>query len=100
MEVITANNLGDGRVVFQTASGWVHDIDGAEILEGKDAVAAAIARANADAALNRVVDPYAITVIRQAGRLAPTKIREAIRANGPTTGNSTSAYHPVREKAA
>ncbi len=100
MEVITANSLGDGRVVFQTATGWVHDIDGAELLEGKEAVATALARAVADAALNRIVDPYAIVVARNAGRIVPARLREAIRAGGPTTGNSTSAYQPIRNEAA
>ena len=100
MDVITANSLGDGRVVFQTAAGWIHDIDGAELLEGKEAVAAALARATADAALNRVVDPYAVTVTRSAGRIVPARLREAIRAGGPTTGNSTPSYHSIRNQAA
>ena len=100
MEVITANSLADGRVVFQTATGWVHDISGAEILEGKDAVAVALARGVADAALNRVVDPYAIVVTRTAGRVVPARLREAIRAGGPTTGNSSASYQAVRHEAA
>ncbi len=100
MEIITANSLGDGRVVFQTAAGWDHDINRAEILEGKEAVAAALARAVADAALNRVIDPYAIAVTRAAGRIVPAKLREAIRADGPTTGNSTSHHQNIRTQAA
>lgn len=100
MEIITANSLGDGRVVFQTAAGWDHDIGHAEILEGKDAVAAALARANADAALNRVVEPYAIAVTRAAGRIAASRLREAIRAGGPTTGNSISHHRTIRTQAA
>ncbi len=98
MEVITANSLGDGRVVFQTAAGWVHEIDRAEILESKEAVAAGLARATSDAALNRIVDPYAVAVARNAGRIVPTRLREAIRATGPTTGNSH--YQPIRNEAA
>jgi hypothetical protein len=100
MEAITANSLGEGRVVFQTATGWVHDINGAELLEGKEAVAAALARAMTEAALNRVVEPYAIVVTRAAGRLVPARLREAIRAAGPTTGNSSASYQSLRDQAA
>lgn len=88
MEVITANSLADGRVVFQTTAGWNRDIGRAEILESKESVAAALARANADAAANRVVEPYAIEVKRSAAGLTPLRLRERIRAEGPTTGNS------------
>ena len=99
MDVITANSLGDGRVVFQTATGWVHDIAAAEILASKEALEAALARANADAAANRVVEPYAVEVKRDAGRLVPVKLRERIRAEGPTTGHSRD-NDPVRDEAA
>ena len=99
MDVITANSLGDGRVVFQTGTGWAHDIAAAEILPSKEALEAALARANADAAANRVVEPYAIEVKRDAGRLVPTKLRERIRAEGPTTGHSRD-NGPAQDKAA
>ena len=57
-------------------------------LDGKNAVAAALEGAQADAAANLVVDVYAIAVAEEAGRLVPAKLRERIRATGPTTGNS------------
>lgn len=88
MDIITANSLRDGRVVFQTAFGWSLHVDEAELLEGKEQVAAALARANADAADNRVVDPYAIAVSRSGDEIVPVRLREKIRADGPTTGNS------------
>jgi len=99
MNVITANSLADGRVVFQTPIGWVHDIAAAEILLSKEGLEAALARANADAAANRVVEPYAVEVKREGARLVPAKLRERIRADGPTTGNSKS-HDPVRDEAA
>jgi hypothetical protein len=99
MEVITANSLGDGRVVFQTGTGWAHDIAAAEILASKEALEAALARANADASSNRVVEPYAIEVKRDGGRLVPVKLRERIRAEGPTTGHSKDGS-PAQDKAA
>ena len=88
MEIVTANRLSDGRVVFMTRVDWSTSIDQAEVLESKPAVEAALARAAADAAGNRVVDVYAIGVVRENGSLVPTRLRERIRAEGPTTGNS------------
>jgi hypothetical protein len=88
MELVTANSLADGRVVFQTAGGWTRNIAEAEVLESKEAAAAALGRANLDATLNRVVDVYAIEVTRSADGLVPVRLRERIRATGPTTGNS------------
>lgn len=99
MESITANSLAAGRVVFQTAFGWTHHLDEAEILDGKEAVEAALQRANRDAAGNRVVDVYAITVKREGGSLVPLRLREKIRAGGPTTGNSKD-YSRIRSEAA
>jgi hypothetical protein len=88
VQVITANSLKDGRVVFQTAFGWSLHIDEAELLETKESVTAALTRAHADAAANRVVEPYAIEVSRSGEDLVPVRLRERIRADGPTTGNS------------
>jgi hypothetical protein len=99
MQVITANSLGDGRVVFQTPAGWTLDIDQAEALDAKEALDAALARANADAAENRVVEPYAIDVERRGANLVAVRLRERIRAEGPTTGNTKYAK-AAREKAA
>lgn len=88
MNVIIANDLGGGLVVFQTPSGWTLDIDRAEILDTKDAAAEALDRAAKDAAKNVVVDPTAIEVRREGAHLVPVRLREKIRAAGPTTGNS------------
>ena len=99
MQIITANSLGDGRVVFQTTTGWSLDIGDAQPLDGEEMAAAALARANADAAANRVVEPYLIDVRDEAGRLVPARLRERIRAGGPTTGNSKPGYRRPRQAA-
>jgi len=91
MNVIIANDLANGLVVFQTADGWTLDIDRAEIVEGKDAVEDALRRAGRAAAANLVVEPTAIEVRREGAGLMPVKLRERIRAAGPTTGNSKKA---------
>ena len=100
MEIITANRLKDGLVVFQAAGGWTIDVNQAEMLDGKDTVASALDRAKADAAQNIVVDPYAIQVTITATGIAPTRLRERIRAEGPTTGNSKTDAPARRVKAA
>jgi hypothetical protein len=100
MQVITGNNLATGRVVFQTPFGWSFHIDEAEVLGGKDAAETALIRANADAAENRCVEPYAIEVTREGDDLVPVRLRERIRVEGPTTGNSRKGGPPARDKAA
>lgn len=100
MEIITANSLEHGLVVFQTARGWTSDVNQAEVLDDKEAVAAALERAGADAAKNIIVEPYAIQVARDGAGLVPTRLRERIRAEGPTTGNSKTSAAAARDQAA
>ena len=101
MNIVTGNSLGEGLVVFQIAGGgWSLDIGHADVLETPDALAVALARANSDAAANRVVEPYAIEVTRSSARLVPVRLREQIRADGPTTGHSKDKDSAVSEEAA
>jgi hypothetical protein len=84
-DVITANRLADGVVVFQTAdSGWSEDFNRAAILWDAEATNAALARAQEDMARNLVVDAYAFAVEVRNGHAVPKALREAIRAAGPT----------------
>jgi len=81
-QIVTANRLIDGIVVFQDeAGGWSEDF--ARAAAHEDA-AAALARASQDVAASLVVDPYAIEVELRNGHYAPKALREAIRASGPT----------------
>lgn len=100
MDVIIANNLAEGLVVFQTGAGWTLEIDQAEVLEGEEATAAALRRASRAAAENVVVDPTVIEVRREGAHLVPVKLRERIRAQGPTTGNSKRPAREARDEAA
>ena len=84
-DVITANRLTDGVVVFQTLDdSWTEDFIRAAVLSDPQATASALKRAKEDEANNIVVDPYAIVVEERNGHLAPKALREAIRATGPT----------------
>jgi hypothetical protein len=84
-EMITANRLADGLVVFLDAEGeWSEDFHRGAILADPAAREEALARAAASAAANEVVDPYPIELELRAGHLAPRALRERIRASGPT----------------
>jgi hypothetical protein len=84
-DVITANRLTDGVVVFQTADeGWSEDFNRAAVLPDAEATASALVRAKQDEVNNIVVDPYAVVVEERNGHMAPKALREAIRAAGPT----------------
>lgn len=81
-QIITANRLLDGDVVFRTADGgWVGDVDAAGLLADKAAAEAANAAALAD---NAVVDVAVIDVAVDGDRVVPVRLRERIRAFGPT----------------
>ena len=85
-DVITANRLADGVVVFQTVDeGWSEDFNQAAVRADAPASAAALARAKEDEAQNIVVDAYPVPVESRNGHIAPKALREAIRAAGPTT---------------
>ena len=84
-DVITANRLADGVVVFQTGeAGWSEDFNRAAARPDAEATKAATARALEDAARNLVVDVYAFPVEVRNGHVVPKALREAIRATGPT----------------
>jgi hypothetical protein len=84
-DVITANRLTDGVVVFQAVDdSWTEDFNRATVSLDPQATADALKRAKQDEANNIVVDPYAVAVEERNGHLAPKALREAIRAAGPT----------------
>lgn len=85
-QIVTASRLGDGAVVFLApAGGWTERLDQAAIMDDKADTAAGLAAGHAAETASLVVDVYAVDVTVQAGALVPTKLREAIRARGPTT---------------
>jgi hypothetical protein len=85
MKVVTANRLLDGEVVWLGAEGnWVGDLSRAKILETKEDVAAAMAAAQQSIADREVVEAYEVDVVLEDGCLTPKRLRERIRAAGPT----------------
>jgi hypothetical protein len=83
-QVISANRLTDGIVVYLTEAGdWSERIDAARIVDDETSAAAAAAAAEA-VARQIVVEPYPIDIDDAGGTRRPTKFREFIRAQGPT----------------
>ena len=84
-KVVTGNRLGDGLVVFLTDDGgWSTDIAASRILATPDEVKEAEAYGKAQHDAQIVVEPYVIDVDVAEGVPTPMRLRERIRAEGPT----------------
>jgi hypothetical protein len=85
LKVLTANRLTDGEAVWFGANGsWIETLDGAEAAETPELAKTLEAIAARDVAANLVVDVALIDVRRVDGELRPVRLRERIRAAGPT----------------
>jgi hypothetical protein len=84
-QVMTANRLRDGEVVFLTRSGeWSMAIDNAVLAQEPQAVSALETRATDDARKTLVTGQYLFDAQRVNGLIKASHIRERIRAQGPT----------------
>jgi hypothetical protein len=82
LQVLTANRLRDGVVVyFDSDGGWSERIAAARVVEAAngDALVAAAAPT-----AREVVAPYLIDVEAEADGIMPRRYRERIRAFGPS----------------
>ena len=84
MEILTGNELLSGATVYLDKDGrWVEDLQSARLFGPDDAVAKEAALA-ATKATGRIVSLETETVTVVDGRLVPDRLREKIRAKGPT----------------
>jgi hypothetical protein len=85
-KVITANDLGDGLVVFlDHDGGWTHFIAEARVVEDGPDLDGGLAYAKAQHDARIIVEPYPIDVEVTGGVPVPVRLREKIRADrGPT----------------
>lgn len=82
---ITANRLDDGRVVFRDAAGrWTASVADAALSPDEASSAPALEAAWRDVENRVVVDPYVIEIDVTGAAPRPARLREAIRAFGPT----------------
>ena len=93
-QVISANRLSDGIVVFRAKGGaWVEHLRDAEILTDAAAVKAALGLVELDLKANHVIEVAAFEVAVKGDHVEPVHLRDKIRARGPTT-------HPLHGKQA
>ncbi len=84
-KVLTANRLSDGIAVWLDASGeWNEDLQAALVARHTEAVASLEEIGKRDFSANKVVDVNIVDVAEENGKLWPTRLRERIRAAGPT----------------
>jgi Protein of unknown function (DUF2849) len=85
MKVLTANRLSDGIAVwYSTGKGWDIDIATAELVSDAEGEARLTAIGAAAYASNEVIDVNVVDAELTDGKPAATKLRERIRAEGPT----------------
>ncbi len=84
-QIMTANRLRDGDVVFLTRAGtWDLHVDEAALALEPQAVTALEARAANDVKANLVTGQYLFDAERIDGKIRANHIRERIRTLGPT----------------
>jgi hypothetical protein len=84
-KVLTANRLGDGIAVWLNATGeWVEDLQNALIARHPEAAASLEDIGKRDFSANLVVDVAIVDVSEEGGQIWPLRLRERIRAAGPT----------------
>jgi hypothetical protein len=84
MEILTGNELLSGATVYLDASGiWVEDLQAARVFS-KDEVAERDAAIAATKGTGRVISVEVEEISQTDGRILPKRLRERIRAAGPT----------------
>jgi Protein of unknown function (DUF2849) len=84
LQVLTANRLRDGDVVYWHDHEWAEHFTDAEVFRDKPAADAALAAAQAFVKGRVVVNPYLFGVREDAGRLRAIEEREIVRSEGPS----------------
>ena len=84
-QMIIANRLEDGRVVFMTGdAAWSDSINAGCLIFDEPESARLLDIALESERNCEVIDPYLIDVCEENGVRTPTSYREKIRATGPT----------------
>jgi hypothetical protein len=85
MKILTANRLTDGEAVWYAEDRrWSETIVGSSVAADKEAEARLEAIGKAAYENNEVVDVNLIDVELVSGEIVPNRLREKIRAAGPT----------------
>lgn len=93
--VVSANALRSGAVVYRRTDGdWTSDLDTAAAAETPAAADALLRAAGEDAGRGLVVDPILVAVDRIGDETRPRRLRDRIRAEGPSAGSSRPVTAP------
>ena len=84
LQVLTANRLRDGDVVYWQNGEWADHFADAELLRDKPSADAALEAAQAFVKGRVVVNPYLFAVRDDDGRIRAVEEREIIRSEGPS----------------
>ena len=85
LQVISANRLIDGLLVFMSKDGsWVEPFQAAAVYADKASLEQALAKAHSDVAANHIVDVAAFEVTSKSGLLSAVTLRDTIRTRGPS----------------
>jgi hypothetical protein len=87
MKILTANRLTDGECLWWGNGAWNETIEGADIAVDKAGEERLDAIGKAAFAANFVLDVAVIDVELVDGAIRPLRLRERIRAAGPTVRN-------------
>ena len=84
-QIVTANRLGDGRVVYLAGDGaWREFIDTSRVARSDSEAALLVAEAARAVDDRQVVAPYLIEVETDNASVTPVRYRERLRALGPS----------------
>jgi hypothetical protein len=83
-QVLTANRLRDGDVVYWRDGEWVDHFSDADVFDGKAPADTALAAAQAFVKGRVVVNPYLFSVRDDNGRIRAIEEREIVRSEGPS----------------
>ena len=90
-QVVTANRLRDGAVVFLAGDGsWSIHVDDAAVARDQEEEARLLGVGAADTTACVVIAPYLIEVEIEGEQVTPMGPRERIRAFGPTVAVPTT----------
>ncbi len=82
-QVISANDLWDGDVVYLDADGgWTRTLAGAVLIGDRDEAEALLRAVKSQS--GKIIDPYLLDVAIDRDRVTPSHIRERLRDSGPS----------------
>jgi Protein of unknown function (DUF2849) len=85
LKIATANRLADGAAVYFTASGdWSEFIDDGLVVADHAAAERLMKTAGLSVRRQVVINPYLIDMVADGAAVRPRRVRETIRAGGPS----------------